>query len=141
MNLTKHNVYCRDGSINQASTRRLFRLIRIENGLSLRLVAKQLGVSKSFLYQLETGRCRWHEQTIADAWQAMEELIEGGKQTRLSKSQVLLVRDLYKEGVMPTRISYETGIELSTVKGIIYFGKYKKFNRSKPTSDVYEVTV
>jgi hypothetical protein len=141
MNLTRPSLSNADGSINQASTRRLFRLIRIENGLSLRLVAKQIGISKTFLYELERGRCRWHDQLIADAWQAMEELIEGGKQTRLSKSQVLLVRDLYEEGVMPTRISYETGIELSTVKGIIYFGNYKKFNGSKSTSDIYEVTV
>jgi len=141
MILTKHNVYCRDGSVNQASTRRLFRILRSENGLSQRLVAKHIGISDGYLGDLENGKSRWTSQMVEDAWQAMEELIESGKQTRLSKSQVLLVRDLYEEGVMPTRISYETGIELSTVKGIIYFGNYKKFNGSKPTSDIYEVTV
>jgi len=141
MNLTKHNVYCRDGSVNQAVVRRLFRILRSENGLSQRLVAKHIGISDGYLGDLENGKSRWTSQMVEDAWQAMEELIERGVRNRLTKAEVDLIGDLYNEGARPKRISHKTGISLNSVKGVLYYGWYSQLRDSKPTSDVYEVTV
>jgi transcriptional regulator with XRE-family HTH domain len=126
MSLSKHNVYYADGSVNQAVARKLFGILRRENGLSQKLVAQRIGISDGYMCQLENGKYRWTPQMVEDAWLAMEELIDRGVRNRLTKLEVKAILNLYNEGVGPNAISNKTGISLKSVKGVLYFGWYSR---------------